>query len=218
MSGRRTDKEMAMERELINLKEILGRVVYANGFADFDERPEIYTDVFHLYDNLFESQEKRDLIRMLCEKRLQVLKAMEKDNSKEVLEIYSSSATQEDKDFLKWILTRVTSLEEDDDASSFMSSASADTVRVNVAPNSGKKKTISDMPLMTVERDGVFLVCATGLEQLMQRMTFRIKCCDMVSKNRVFLWEKLAVQAIIKYCPVVSTMHDIPSSLEEYLG
>jgi hypothetical protein len=218
MSGRRPDKEMAMERDLTNLKEILGRVVYANGFEDYDARPDIYTDVFNLHSNLFETQEKRDLIRMLCEKRLQVLKTIEKDNSKEVLEFYSSSATQEDKDFLKWILTRVASVEEDDNTS-FMSSASGDTVRVNVAPgDSGKKKTTNDMPLMTVERDAVFLVCATGLEQLMQRMTFRIKCCDMVSKNRVFLWEKLAVQAIIKYCPVVSTMHDIPSSLEEYLG
>ena len=218
MSGRRPDKEMAMERDLTNLKEILGRVVYANGFEDYDARPDIYTDVFNLHSNLFETQEKRDLIRMLCEKRLQVLKTIEKDNSKEVLEFYSSSATQEDKDFLKWILTRVASVEEDDNTS-FMSSASGDTVRVNVGPgDSGKKKTTNDMPLMTVERDAVFLVCATGLEQLMQRMTFRIKCCDMVSKNRVFLWEKLAVQAIIKYCPVVSTMHDIPSSLEEYLG
>jgi hypothetical protein len=218
MSGRRPDKEMAMERDLTNLKEILGRVVYANGFEDYDARPDIYTDVFNLHSNLFETQEKRDLIRMLCEKRLQVLKTIEKDNSNEVLEFYSSSATQEDKDFLKWILTRVASVEEDDNTS-FMSSASGDTVRVNVAPgDSGKKKSTNDMPLMTVERDAVFLVCATGLEQLMQRMTFRIKCCDMVSKNRVFLWEKLAVQAIIKYCPVVSTMHDIPSSLEEYLG
>ena len=48
MAGRRPDKEMSMERELTNLKEILGRVVYANGFADFDERPEIYTFFFLL--------------------------------------------------------------------------------------------------------------------------------------------------------------------------
>ena len=48
---------------MTNLKEILGRVVYANNCLDYDARPEIYTDVFRLYDNLFESQEKRKNVK-----------------------------------------------------------------------------------------------------------------------------------------------------------
>ena len=53
----------SIKRELTNLKEILGRVVYANNCLDYDARPEIYTDVFRLYDNLFESQEKRKKLK-----------------------------------------------------------------------------------------------------------------------------------------------------------
>lgn len=212
MSGRKTDDEKHTEKELEKLMEVLARVIYANSFASVKERPEIYQQVFDIFGHLF-TKDKMTTLRIVAEKRLQALIQVEVDFSNDVYGDNYERASREDKDFLSYIKNRAR--EEEDDTSTLSSVGSQSTDPINAGARRKRKREGSGLPQIHVTRDNVFNVSAPSLLNLRESLKYRLKCVEMVSKTREFLWEKIALEAIIVSCPVGITRPDLPESQEE---